>query len=97
MLTLRGEHFCFTENIGVIDQIGPLPTLWSVFPLSPGPSNPLSDALAGRISRGNGICSAGPRGHPLVAGVLLSPENPPATRSPALRCYDGQLAVNHHD
>jgi hypothetical protein len=58
MLTLRGEHFCFTENIGVIDQIGPLPTLWSVFPLSPGPSNPLSDALAGRISRGNGNLAA---------------------------------------
>ena len=62
MLTLRGEHFCLPENIGVIDQIGPLPTLGSVFSLSRGPSHPLSDALAGRISRGNGICSAGPRG-----------------------------------
>jgi hypothetical protein len=58
MLTLRGEHFYFTENIGVIDQFSPLPVLWSVLPLSPGPSNPLSAALAGRISRENGTLAS---------------------------------------
>jgi hypothetical protein len=51
MLTLRGEHFYFTENIGVIFQNE------RFCPRSPvsRASELLPDALAGWISRGNGI------------------------------------------
>ena len=62
MLTLRGEHFYFTEKIGVTRQIDPLPALrW---PFSPYPKLPnlFPDALAGRISLGIGtLATAAPR------------------------------------
>ncbi len=75
MLTLRGEHFYFTENIGVIFRNWPLAgALDSAFPV-PRPSNLVPDALAGRISRGKGICSAGPRGTPLSL-VFSQPGTP---------------------
>ena len=59
MLTLRGEHFCFIENIEVISKTGPLPALGSALSPSPRPSNLLPDALAGRILRGKGILARG--------------------------------------
>ena len=37
MLTLRGEHFCFTQNIGVIDRIDPCRGSAGRFPGTPGP------------------------------------------------------------
>ena len=82
MLTLRGEHFYFTENIGVTCEIGVLSAPLRVF----RPPSPLfwapklvPDALAGWISRANG--TLGGTGQPA---------------SPAI-AYDGQLAVNHND
>jgi hypothetical protein len=35
MLTLRGEHFYFTDNIGVISQFGALAALWRALSASP--------------------------------------------------------------
>jgi hypothetical protein len=58
MLTLRGEHFCFTENIGVIFQNGHAASvLPAAFPV-PQALEPLPDALAGRISPGIGTLAA---------------------------------------
>jgi hypothetical protein len=54
MLTLRGEHFYFKENIEIIFKNAPLPAPGSVSQAL----EPLPDALAGRISRGNGTLAA---------------------------------------
>lgn len=46
MLTLRGEHFYFTDSIRVTSYNGPLSALRRTLSPYSGPSNPLPDALA---------------------------------------------------
>jgi hypothetical protein len=91
MLTLRGEHFYFTENIGVICEIGVLRALWRALSAS------AADVwgLETRLGRTGGLDFAR-KWHSGGGGDLpKSGELGKLTHAPPGIAYDGQLAVNH--